>query len=52
MENKKEKNTKKFEPAMAVFDPFKVPFVEKSDLVFDARDMDACCACTACTACK
>lgn len=41
-----------FSPRMEVFDPFKVPFSEKTELVFDERDLDACCACTACSACS
>ena len=46
---------KEFNPMMEIFDPFKVPFSEKSekkDNVFNERDMDACCACTACSACS
>jgi len=46
------KMKKEFNPKMEVFDPFKVPFTENSDVVFDLRDMDACCACTACSACS
>ena len=46
------KMKKEFKPQMEVFDPFKVPFTEKSDVAFDLRDMDACCACTACSACS
>lgn len=48
-----QETTKKvFEPQIEMFDPFKVPFAEKKDIVFDMRDMDACCACTACSACS
>jgi len=43
---------KKFKPMMEVFDPFKLPFSEKKEIIFNERDMDACCACTACSACS
>ena len=43
---------KVFEPRIEIFDPFVVPFSEKKSLVFDERDLDACCACTACSACS
>jgi hypothetical protein len=43
---------KKFDPQIEVFDPFKEPFSERKEAVFDERDMDACCACTACSACS
>lgn len=45
---------KEFNPQLEIFDPFKKPFSdpEKTDVVFDQREMDACCACTACSACS
>lgn len=43
---------KNFEPQLEVFDPFTEPFSENKEVVFDKREMDACCACTACTACS
>lgn len=43
---------KAFDPKIEVFDPFVVPFSEEKSLVFDERDLDACCACTACSACS
>lgn len=43
---------KEFNPRIEVFDPFMVPFVSEKGLVFDERDLDACCACTACSACS
>ena len=44
--------SKEFDPRIEVFNPFKVPFSQETDLVFDERDLDACCACTACSACS
>lgn len=41
-----------FKPQMEVFDPFTEPFSETTDVVFDAKEMDSCCACTACSACS
>ncbi|MHB9296060.1 hypothetical protein PilKf_01814 [Pillotina sp. SPG140] len=41
-----------FNPRIEIFDPFKVPFSEETEIVFDERDLDACCACTACSACS
>lgn len=43
---------KEFNPRIEVFDPFVVPFSSEKELVFDERDLDACCACTACSACS
>lgn len=43
---------KDFNPQIEVFDPFVIPFSENKKLVFDERDLDACCACTACSACS
>jgi len=43
---------KEFKPQIEVFDPFKEPFSETTEVVFDEKDMDACCACTACSACS
>lgn len=45
--------TKKiFNPKIEIFDPYKVPFSsENTNIIFDSKGMDACCACTACTAC-
>lgn len=43
---------KEFKPQMEIFDPFKEPFSTETEVVFDLRDMDACCACTACSACS
>lgn len=43
---------KEFNPQVELFDPFKVPFSEKTEGEFGLRDMDACCACTACSACS
>lgn len=45
---------KEFNPHLEIFDPFKEPFSDlgSKDVIFDKRDMDACCACTACSACS
>lgn len=45
---------REFNPQLEIFDPFVEPFSnpERADVVFDQREMDACCACTACTACS
>lgn len=45
---------REFNPQLEIFDPFVEPFSnpEKADVVFDQREMDACCACTACSACS
>lgn len=51
---KDEIDMKDFNPQLEIFDPFVVPFSnpKKADVVFDQREMDACCACTACSACS
>ena len=40
---------REFNPQLEIFNPFVEPFSnpEKADVVFDQREMDACCACTA-----
>jgi hypothetical protein len=43
---------KEFKPQIEVFDPFKEPFSGSEVVVFDEKDLEACCACTACSACS